>query len=428
MASYLVGDIQFSNRTRFEHGVLHVDRDELRGLLLQSGDFEDVSLEIVRPGEAVRLIHVMDVAEPRFKPGIGSTFPGFVGPRKTVGEGRTHRLAGMAVVSAGGAVAGEPTYWREGIVDMAGPGAEISPFGSTLNLVLEFKPHAKYLDADQPEAELHNIMVGSAFAQRYNHAVRVAELKAAAYLARCTADLEPDDLQVYELAQVDAALPRVIFFFQLNGLAIYGESAEGILPSLIHPNEILDGGLINVRSNGQASTRSSTFFIQNHALVRELCARHGTDFNFVGAIIYPAQADDLDKKELIAEYAVKLARMLGAQGVCSTLFSGGHPYMEFMLICQKCEQAGIKTVLVTSEVYGTPEDPGFVFYVPEAEAIVSTGRSTQQIELPALPRVIGGTELFGLPDPPNGSLSIPMRYLCGLCTTTGYGQLTAKQY
>ncbi|MBI4494559.1 MAG: hypothetical protein HY690_17405 [Chloroflexi bacterium] len=429
LASFAARDVRFSDRTRFEDGVLSVDREAVRRLILESGNFEDVAVEIARPGEATRLIHVMDAAEPRFKPGNGSTFPGFVGPRKTVGEGRTHRLAGIAVVSVGEPAAGEPTYWREAIVDMAGPGAQASPFGSTVNLVLDFKPHPRYLDRDQPEAAMHNIMIGSPVAQRYNHAVRAAELKTAAYLARTTEHLEPDTLQVYELAPADPTLPRVVYFLQMNWIDIYGENTDGILPSLIHPNEILDGALVNAVSNHHASTRSCTYLNQNHALIRELYAHHGTGLNFVGVIAYPgAVINEIDQKNMLAEYAVKLARMLRAQGACSSFYGGGHPCVEFMLICQKCEQAGITTVQVMPESYGTPDDPGFVHFVPEAVAIVSAGRATQRVDLPAPSKVIGGREFFDLPGVPTDSVSVPYRYVYGCCHSSGYGRLAARQY
>ena len=90
----------------------------------------------------------------------------------------------------------------------------------------------------------------------------------------------------------------------------------------------------------------------------------------------------------MAEYAVKLARLLGADAACSSYAGGGHPAVEFMLICQKAERAGIRTVLVMPETYGLPDDPGFVYFVPEAERIVSTGRTTQSLELPRMDRVI----------------------------------------
>jgi glycine reductase len=138
MASYGVRDVRFGERTRYEDGVLWVDRDELRSLVLKRGDFADVAIDVVRPGEAVRLIHVIDAVEPRYKPGGETNFPGYAGPQRTVGEGRTNRLAGMALVSVGEAVAGEPTFWREALIDMSGPGAADSPFGTLVNLVLEF--------------------------------------------------------------------------------------------------------------------------------------------------------------------------------------------------------------------------------------------------------------------------------------------------
>src|SRR5207244_2010142 len=152
--------------TRLVDGTLYVDRDELCRMILQDDDFESVAVEVVRPGDAVRLIHVMDAIEPRYKPGEASAFPVMLGSPRTAGEGRTHRLAGMAVITVGEAVAGEPTYWREAIVDMAGPGAIGSPFGATINLVLDLRPAPAYLDTSHPDAELKNIMVGSPLAQR----------------------------------------------------------------------------------------------------------------------------------------------------------------------------------------------------------------------------------------------------------------------
>jgi glycine reductase len=427
MATYAVRDVQLGGPTHFANGTLHVDRDELRRLVLQGGDFEDCAVEVVRPGEAVRLIHVMDAVEPRYKPG-GSAFPGFLGLPKTAGEGRTHRLGGMAVLTVGEAVAGEPTYWREAVIDMAGPGADASPLGATVNLVLDLQPAATYLDASSPEAELKNLMVGSPLAQRYNQAVRLAQFKAAAYLASATADIAPDAVRVYDTSASDPALPRVVYFLQVNGSALYGEPMEAILPSLMCPTEILDGALLNVRSNSYASVRFSTYFNQNHAVVDELCARHGRDLSFVGVVIYPGAADDIAKKELMAEWAVKQARLVGADGACSSYAGGGHPCVEYMLICQKCEQAGIRTVQVMPETYGKPADPGFVYFVPEAVGIVSTGRSTEALELPAMPRVIGGREFFDRSGAPGDSLSISYRHLLGSCTPTGYGRLTARQY
>lgn len=423
-----VNEVRFSGATRFADGVLEIDRDELKKMILQDPAFADVSVDIVRPGESVRIIHVMDVAEPRCKPEPASTFPGYVGAPKTVGEGVTRRLAGVAVVAASDAVAGEPTYWREAIVDMAGPAAGLTAFGATANVVLTFRPHPTYLDASRPDAAIENIMVGSSLAQRYNRSVRVAELRTAAHLARTAVAHEPDEARTYELSPAPAGLPKVVYFYQLSGATVYGEAMEGMLPTLVHPSEVLDGAVVNARSNIHASNRTSTFANQRHGLVEELYARHGRDLDFRGVIVYPAASDDVNEKELLAEYAVKLARLLGADAACASYSGGGHPAVEFMLICRKCERAGIRTVLVMPEIYGTPDDPGFVYFVPEAERIVSTGRTTEMVELPRVDRVLGGEAFFDLPGPPADAQQVLYRYLLGCGTSAGNGRLTARTY
>jgi len=424
----IVDDVHWSGATRLAGGVLEIERDELRTLILEDAAFEDVTLDIVRPGDSVRIIHAMDAAEPSWKSDPGSTFPTFVGPPRTVGEGVTHRLSGVAVVTASNAVAGEPTYWREAVVDMTGPGAALTAFGATTNLVLTFTPHPSYLDASRPDAAIENIMVGSSLAQRYNRSVRVAELKTAAYLARTVADRQADEIKTYELTSAPAGLPRVVYFYQLSGATVYGEAMDGMLPTLIHPNEVLDGAIVNVRSNVHASNRTSTYANQHHGLIEELYARHGRDLDFRGVIVYPAASDDVNEKELLAEYAVKLARLLGADAACASYAGGGHPAVEFMLICRKCERAGIRTVLVMPEIYGTPDDPGFVYFVPEAERIVSTGRTTQVVDLPAVDRVIGGDAFFDVPGVPAEAQRLLYRYLLGCGTSAGNGRLTARTY
>jgi glycine reductase len=428
LATHAVRETRFADVTRFAGGVLEIDGEELRTLILEDDAFEDVALDIVRPGDPVRLIHVMDAAEPRWKPEPGSTFPGFLGPPRTVGEGATRRLDGVAVLSVSDAVAGEPTYWREAIVDMTGPAAGLTEFGSITDLVLSLTPAPAYREGTGPDAVVENIMVGSALAQRYNRRVRRAQLRVAAHLARAAAAAPPDDVRIHELGPAPAGLPRVVYFYQLAGATVYGQAMEGSLPTVLHPNEVLDGAVVNVRSNVHASNRTSTFANQRHGLVGELLARHGREVDFRGVIVYPAASDDIEEKERLAEYAVKLARVLGADAACASYTGGGHPAVEFMLVCRKCEGARIRTTLVMPEIYGTPDDPGFVYFVPEAERIVSTGRTTQEIDLPRMDRVIGGDHFFDLPGAPADAQRVLYRYLLGCGTSAGNGRLTARTY
>ena len=83
---------------RASEWTIHSERivDDTRRAVLS---IADVELHIAKPGESVRIIHSLDVVEPRWKvAGPGGVFPGFVSPPSAVGEGQTNRLAGVAVV------------------------------------------------------------------------------------------------------------------------------------------------------------------------------------------------------------------------------------------------------------------------------------------------------------------------------------------
>ena len=72
------------------------------------------------------------------------------------------------------------------------------------------------------------------------------------------------------------------------------------------------------------------------------------------------------------------AAMLEANAAIITQEGGGHAGVDLMLVCNRCERAGIKTVLVNNEpsdAAGT--DTSFVYVVPEADAMVSTGLAGQ---------------------------------------------------
>ena len=98
------------------------------------------------------------------------------------------------------------------------------------------------------------------------------------------------------------------------------------------------------------------------------------------------------------------------------------------MLCQKCEQAGIKTVLLSPEMALTPDDPGFVHFVPEANAIISTGNYEMRVTLPPASKVLGGTTLAVPPLDAAQELALSLRYLyaatsqigrCTVLTRTG---------
>ena len=104
--------------THAQDGVLSVNVPELKGLILKDPRIQSVEIEVVHPGDNVRILNLMDVVQPRCKiDGINADFPGNLGKMQTAGQGRTRSLRGVAVL-----VSNPCTNRKEnGLLDMAGP-------------------------------------------------------------------------------------------------------------------------------------------------------------------------------------------------------------------------------------------------------------------------------------------------------------------
>ena len=99
-------------------------------------------------------------------------------------------------------------------------------------------------------------------------------------------------------------------------------------------------------------------------------------------------------KEVIALNTAQLGTMLRADGALVTWLGGGNAFVDVMLTIEACEQRGIETVLVGYESGVKAGDAPLLYYVPEANAVVSTGSRNTPIELPAANRVIGAYDKF----------------------------------
>jgi sarcosine reductase len=419
VGSIHVDNLDFGARTALHDHTLVVDRDEIRRLVLEDTHFADVDVQIARPGDSVRIIHALDVVEPRWKvAGPGGVFPGFVSPPTTVGEGRTDRLAGVAVVEVGAPVPGEPTHFRQQVIDMAGPGAPYSPFGSTLNLLLEFQPNPALFPGG---AEVQDVIGGSAEAADYNRAITHAGMRVAAHLGRLAQDVSPDDVETFALPPVDPGLTKVVCMYQVYRAFLYGLPVPLPVGTVLHPNECFDGALAGWRQSYRC-----TYWDQNNAILQELCRRHGKDLQFVGCVLFGDLTPYREEKERVASAAVKLARILGAEAALFLGLNGSNYAIDVMLALQWCEQAGIKTTLVYQDVGEGPDDPGFIFAVPDADAIVCAGSRDLPITLPGLQQVIGGDHLVDPEQDARGEIRVPIRYLHSACALQGFNRLSTR--
>lgn len=400
-------------------GLLEVSVPELRAMVLQDYRLTDVAIEIVHPGESTRIVHALDVVEPRAKlAGPGEVFPGILVPPRTVGSGRTLRLQGMAVVTTGtppDLAFDTVANFSEAIIDMSGPGAELTPFSRLENLVLccVAAPGVSGLE--------------------FSRATRLAALQVSRHLAQ-RSGAQAGSGTIYRLAAAAPDLPRVVVISELARTGdlydtfLYGRSVEGMVPTLLHPNEFLDGAVVSGNYR-YACQRNPTYYWQNHPVIEALYPLHGQELVLAGVVVARGHASNLLEKEMAAEYCAKLARELRADAAIVTGEGGGHAMMELMLICRSCEQAGVKTALIMAEMAG-PEgaDNPFVDFVREANLIVSVGNQEERLDLPAMERVVGGDALLETGEDPRGRLLIPTRHLyCATCQV-GSSQVMSKAF
>src|SRR5699024_11179531 len=237
---------------------------------------KDVKFDIARPGESVRITPVKDVIEPRVKvEGPGGEFPGVIAKVDTVGSGKTHVMRGMAVITAGKIVG-----FQEGIIDMSGPGADYTPFSKLNNFVVVAEPAEGYQDHKH----------------EYEHAVRIAGLRAAVFIGELGRNVTPDESEEFETLGIKEGiekypdLPRVAYvhMLQSQGLLhdtyVYGVDAKRTLTTVINPTETMDGAIISGNCVS-ACDKNTTYHHQNNPVVKAMFAAHGKTLNYVCNII-----------------------------------------------------------------------------------------------------------------------------------------------
>ena len=383
LESFHVDAIRLGSKTAFSRGTLTIDAEELCRVACYDESISSVKVELVSPGEETRIIHVLDAIEPRAKVhGDRMAFPGFLAPARTVGDGTTRRLKGMAVLQS--AQLPQPTggilEFNEGIIDMSGPGADLCACSNTHNLVLLFTPSSGASNVE------------------FENAIRLGSIRSSRYLVETALDgSDPDEVEEFELGSADPGLPRVVYVDQVQqqGLLVqtflYGQPVAS-LPTVLHPNEYFDGAVVS--GNYRNMMKVPTWLRLNHPVIHELYRHHGRDINFVGVILCRGHHDNHELKERNGYMVANVARALGAQAAVMTLEGTGNTWVDFMQSVKALEQSGIRTVQIVHELGGADgKDWPIVDYVPEADAIVTGGGADRRFSVPAMKRVVGGSEL-----------------------------------
>ena len=216
----------------------------------------------------------------------------------------------------------------------------------------------------------------------------------------------PDAVEFFDLdepGEISHNLPRVACLLQLHSHGacrepfVYGSNVRHYYPTILHPNEILDGAIVCGHYNLATGLKNSTYTLLNHPLIVGLYRRHGVEIDFRGVVVTPEPTflADIERTSMMASGLLK--NVLGAEGVIITKEGGGHTDVDLMENCNACERIGIETVLIDNEWLSPGGDGEFPLLAssPNADAMISVGNMDAVVGLEPMDRIIGGTKLSG---------------------------------
>ncbi|MST61957.1 beta-aspartyl-peptidase [Peptostreptococcus anaerobius] len=419
-----INNVEFGNETKVDGTTLFIDKASLIEELKKVPNVKEIKIDIAKPGEKTRIIPVKDVIQPRFKVEGASGFAGVTSDVAQLGNGIANVLEGVAVVTIGDIVG-----FQEGIIDMWGEGAKWTPFSKTNNIVVDIS----VIDGLTPH--------------EHEETCRIIGLRTSELVGMAAKDLTSDEVEVYEMGDNDEEtekypnLPKVVYAEMLisQGLLhasyIYGVDSAHILPTLISPNEELDGAVISGNCVA-ACDKITTYQHQNNAVIKELYKLHGKEINFLGVVLVP-EMTTLNGKFVSCDYTAKLCKMLGADGVVVSEEGYGNPDSDLVMICSRLEKQGIKTVLITDECSGWDGmSQPLTDIAKEAVAVVSTGNVSHVVELGKADRVLGDPEAVaniaggwaGAYNSEDGTMKCELNAVIGATSEIGTHNATVELY
>jgi glycine reductase len=331
VGKFYVDEVVLGADTRLDGRTLVVSRDAVRALALREAAVADLRIDVAAPGDATRIIHVLDAVPATVKvKGPGGVFPGFLAEPVPSGRGRLHRVENLAVLTCAELPWGGGGLFvaREAVIDMSGPAQALSPFGAMFNVVLNVRLAPDALPTDQ-EAVVRRVGLG-----------------VAAHVGRALADAVPVDVVAHGRPELPD-LPRIVYIHQVHSQGLYartflyGQDLDTLLPTPLDPNGLLEGALVS-GCYLYAAYKTPTWLHCRNPVVEQLCAGHGRDHVFAGMVLSRGFHYTTLEKQRSASYAAHVAHLLRADGVVLTWDGSGNSATDAMLTLQACERLGIK--------------------------------------------------------------------------------------
>jgi len=420
---YPVSAIDWGAKVSYSDGELTLNREEILTRLEETNSLTDIEITefaLAEPNSETRVNNVFDVLPAYARLGEGaSTFPGFLGPMQTVGSGNSAELTDFSIVM----ISDFPRIFNK-VIDKTGLGNDVSPFKTHCHLVFRAKPKRD----NMPLWE-------------YHRAMKRAGLAIGVYLAGVAARTAAPRQEIYELTNVPAGLPRAVYVCQIVALQywnkdepiLYGNDLANLIPTIVHPNEFIDTGVVACDFNLDFDTYS----FQNNPIIKELYRRHGKELDFVGVVVTAAHITR-ELREFSVQTAVKLAcDILHSDIAILTKVGGGIPESDVMMTIDGLEKRGVKTVGVLWGHEGGSMNEVLTAFSPRADALVSVGLEDARFTLPAMVNVIGDMKIDFLRNNPqdgaviqdaSGPIDVVCSNVCGAIDQLGAGRITLKEY
>ncbi len=388
--NFFIRDVILGDTDKVDNGILYLNKQAAIDHMLKA-DEHIISLDIViaHPGDDTRIVPVIETIEPRIRKDGRCLFPGVTGDVFPAGDGEIKALKGLCVTVVG------KTWgsFGDGVIDMGGEGAKHTYWSKLINICL--------VGETDEEFERHE-------QQKCNHALRWAGHRLAEYIGAIVENLEHEGDGNIEEYVFDPLLKRSHDRSHLPNVALvmlaqsqmeaagyndllYGWDMNKYLPTFVSPTEILDGAIIS-GSFMPASSKWSTYEMQNFPIIKELYAEDGKTLNFVGVILSMLNVA-LDQKERAAVMVRNIALNLGVDYAIVTEEGYGNPDTDYARCQIILEDAGIPVVGVSNECTGRD---GFsqplVTLDQKMNALVSTGNVSELSVLPPCKTVIGCLE------------------------------------
>ncbi len=391
-----IKNVVFGDKCAYNDGILTINEQELVDMC--KGDLfnavKGFHLEVTEPNEDCRIIHVLDTLCCMCKADsgmgddtehAGQCYSGFFSTPFNVGRGVTNMYRNFSIIESAALpwdkanASSGLLYPRDAIIELDGEFAGYTPFHDMYNLVIVYDLNDGFAS---PE---------------YDNDIRLIAIRISNFLAALTLDKTPDDSEVFSTEEENPELPGVVFVWHVQNQGVYanthlyGVETSNIVPTLLHPNEMLDGCVVS-GNFVWPSFKVCTYLLVNHPIVMELYKRHGKEINFKGVIFARSHQPSTWHKHRQANMNIKLAQIAGADGLVMAWEGGGNACVDGMLTIQHAEAAGIKCSTITFEFGGKDGTEGLLLVAddPAADCVISGGSIERPITLKPRKRAVGG--------------------------------------